>query len=156
MTDANPAQSEFPQPERVRILLAEWSALRAEMVARMGHGYQLLTVATAAIWILMLAGTSDKTPTWLIYTLIPLFALAYAFAAWFIMRDSYKLRDRLLEIEVSINERAGEDLILWETLWGGLGMGFKGFWNRAKPKPRQFLATVSEQPRTFRGVPIEK
>lgn len=151
MTDANPAQSEFSQTERVRVLLAEWSALRAEMVARMGHGYQLLTVATAAITILVFADI-NKASIWLT-ALIIVFVPAYAFATWFIMRDSDKLRRRLLEIEASINERIGEDLILWETLWGGLGTGF---WGKAKPKPPQFLATVSAPPRTFKGAPIEE
>ena len=152
MNHAANTTPEFPQIERVRVLLVEWSALRAEMVARMSHGYQLLTVATAAITILVLAGTSERTPIWLIYILIIVFTPAYAFATWFIMRDSYKLRDRLLEIEVSINERVGEDLILWETLWGGLGAGF---WGKAKPKPKQLLATLSAPQRTRKGEPLK-
>jgi hypothetical protein len=154
MTDsASATPSEFSQPERVRILLTEWSALRAEMVARMTHGYQLLTVATAAITILVIAGTNPATPRLLTYALAIVFAVAYAFAAWFVLRDSFKLRDRLLQIEASINERVGEDLIVWETLWGGLGIGF---WGKAKPRPVQFLSTVVPPERTFKGHPIKK
>lgn len=141
----------FPQIEKVRILLTEWSALRAETISRMNHGYQLLSVGTAAITILIAAGVATEVPPWLKYILLAIFVPVYAFSAWFVLRDTWKLRDRMLEIEASINDRAGEDIILWETLWGGIGTGF---WGRSKPKPRQFMATVVPPERTKRGHPI--
>jgi len=50
---------------------------------------------------------------------------------WVTYRDIVKAAARIRELEKDINVRAGEDLLVWETFWGGAVTGFLG---RAKKK----------------------
>jgi len=138
--------NDFPMPEKVRILLTEYSALRAEIVARMNHGYQLLVVAVAAMAFFATLWTNS---TWQMLSLVgTLMALGYAFACWFILRDIHKLASRLREIEIDVNDRAGEDLLLWENLSGGAKTGF---WGGVCRLPRHMLKQAPNPVHTRKG-----
>ena len=57
-----------------------------------------------------------------------------------IWRDLHKAVQRVREIEIDINDRVGEDLLIWENLWGGAKTGFFG---NARPLPRSTFKTVA-------------
>jgi hypothetical protein len=103
--------SDFSSVEKVRILLAEHSALRSEIVARMGHVFQVAAVGATGVAILI---GLNKLPS--LYAILAIL-LVLAVALWFISRDIWKAAERLREIEIDINDRAGEDLLVWENLW---------------------------------------
>jgi hypothetical protein len=132
--------------EKLRVLLTEYSALRSEIVARIGHGYQLLAIGTAAMAFFAVI---YKGAPWQLLTFIgALMIVVYVFGCWFILRDIYKLAGRVREIEYDVNDRCEEDLLLWETLSGGAKTGF---WLGYMPFPRHEMKTLPKPRRTFRG-----
>jgi hypothetical protein len=139
--------SDFPPPEKVRILLAEHTALRSEIIARMGHVYQVMAVLAAGTAILI--GLKQLVP-WFYPILVILVVLAVV-AFWYVNRDIWKAAARLREIEIDVNDRAGEDLLVWENLWRSTG-----YWGRAPILPRSKLSELQKPERTFRGEPLEK
>jgi hypothetical protein len=58
------------------------------------------------------------------------------FVFWYAMlatnRVMRKAARRLREIERSVNRRAGERLLQWESYWGG---AVTGFWGKGEPLP---------------------
>ena len=59
--------------------------------------------------------------------------LAVLIAGWTTFRDIGKAAERLRELENDINHRAGEQLLVWETYWGGAVTGILG---RARPRAK--------------------
>jgi hypothetical protein len=127
--------SDFPPPEKVRILLAEHSALRSEIVARMGHVYQVMTVLVAGTAILI---GLKQLVQWFYPLLVILVVLAVV-AFWYVNRDIWKAAARLREIEIDVNDRAGEDLLVWENLWRSTG-----YWGRAPILPRSKIVGITK------------
>jgi hypothetical protein len=151
VTDSNKPENSFnlsdlSQKDRIQILLNEYNTLRSEIMARTGYGFQLLPLGGAVI-------------TWLIQTLLTIKATLSIFSVWFlgiaifiisvvyIMANCVNARDlkaaarRVKELEHEINSRAGEHLLIWETLSGLLNkMGlWKSFFSKARPLPRTEL-----------------
>lgn len=144
--------TDFPAIEKVRVLLAEYSALRSEIVSRMNHGYQLLVVATAAMaFFAAMYKDYRDAPLLLLLFIAVLLIVVYVLACWFILRDIYKLANRVREIEIDVNDRCGEDLLLWENLSGGAKTGF---WIGFRPLPRAELERAPSPIRTRRGKPL--
>jgi len=108
------------EEDKVRILLAEYSSLRAEIIARLGHGYQLLTIGTAVLGIMFVFPTRG----WFFYIAATVIGVVYLIACGFVVIDLNKIGRRVREIEHEINIRAGEHLLVWEHLWGGLATGY--------------------------------
>jgi hypothetical protein len=106
-------------------------------------------VGTAAM--AFFAAIYEKAPWQLLAFVGVLLPIVYVFACWFILRDIYKLAARVREIENDVNDRCGEDLLLWEQLSGGASTGF---WIGFKPLSREKLKTVPRPIRTKRGEPI--
>jgi hypothetical protein len=138
--------SDFPPSEKVRILLAEHSALRAEIVARMGHVYQVAAVGATGVAILIALHQLMPSSFCVILASIIFLLVLAAVAFWFISRDIRKAAERLREIEVDINDRAGEDLLVWEILWRSTT-----YWGRARTLSRSKLSELVKPERTFRG-----
>ena len=109
MTDA------LPESEKIRILLAEHSTLRTEIIARIGHAYQMLGYALAAVVLLVALSSTTGHAFWLMLGFI---LLIFAFGLWVYWRDLMKAAARIREIELDINDRAKEDLLVWENIWG--------------------------------------
>jgi hypothetical protein len=141
--------SDFSEPEKVRILLSEYAALKAEIMARTGHGYQITGFFLTALAIFATQGFSWKVGIYLAAVVAVL-----AFALWFTWRDIHKASRRIREIELDVNDRAGEDLLVWEhlfgNLWGGLRMKP---WTIAADS-REVLKNMSLPERTFKGGPL--
>jgi hypothetical protein len=119
----NPQSSDSPQistEEKIKILLCEYATLRQEIIARTGHGFQLMSVGAVLLAWVLLTQTRGSF-FW--------FGLAFAVAvvcvaAWFTLRDIKKAATRIQQLEKDINGRAGEELLVWETKWGGVATGF--------------------------------
>jgi hypothetical protein len=137
----------FPEVEKIRIVLAEHSTLRAELVARFGHAYQMIGYGVAAIVLL----TALKPSAHVFWFMLSLVLFIFGFALWVYWRDILKAGRRIREIELDINSRAKEDLLVWENLWGA---GSVGFFGPGHPLPRSHLANVKCPVRTWRGTPI--
>jgi hypothetical protein len=138
--------AEFPPSERVRILLAEHSSLRAEIVARTGHGYQVTGFFIASLSILATSVFSVRVFAYLFAVI-----LIGITSGWFVLRDIGKAAARIREIEIDVNDRVGEDLLIWENLSGGAKTGF---WGTAQRLLRGELKNADRPVRTFRGEPL--
>jgi hypothetical protein len=143
--------SDFPPSEKVRILLAEHSSLRSEIVARMGHVYQVAAVGATGVAILIALHQLMPSSFCVILALILVLGVLAAAAFWFINRDIWKAAERLREIEIDINDRAGEDLLVWEILWRSTS-----YWGRARTLPQSTLSGLQPPERTFRGKRLEE
>jgi hypothetical protein len=99
---------------KTTILFKEYDTLRAELIARSTHWYQLGGIAIAVIgWLV--ARPFDK-PT---IIALPVVMILGAFFAVTLARDVYFLANRLRELEAEINMIAGSELLKWETRYGG-------------------------------------
>ena len=114
--------------DKITILLSEYSTLRAEIIARTTQGFQLLAVSGALlIWV---SARQIDIRFWVVCSVG---TVVVACASFFTIRDTKKAATRLCELEKDINNRAGEELLVWETVWGGANTGF---WGLAKPLRR--------------------
>jgi predicted lysophospholipase L1 biosynthesis ABC-type transport system permease subunit len=104
------------QAEKIGILLAEYGSLRSEIIARMNHGYQLLSVAIAGIAIISVF----QQARWMLFAASFAIGVIFFIGSWLVWRDLRKLARRVQGIELDVNSRAGEHLLVWETLWRGL------------------------------------
>src|SRR5207253_220924 len=116
------------EQNKVQILLQEYASLRTEIVHRTNNMFQLISVG-AVIFGLGVSGTS--------WYRIGVDLAVGALAVWYfrrlIARDIRKAATRLREIERSLNSRAGETLLVWETYFGG---DVTGWWGRGEELPR--------------------
>lgn len=142
--------SDFPVHERIRVLLAEHATLRAEIIARIGHAYQLMAVGAASIAFLAGTAAPSSYSYWICAAAV---TAVIALGFWTFMRDMRKAGARIREIELDVNDRAQEDLLVWENVWGG---EITGYFGPAHPMPRSHLAMLPKPVRTWRGVPIRE
>src|SRR5687767_11096033 len=123
MSDSD--QSDFHESERVRVLLAEHGTLRSEIIALTTLRFQLYTLGGAVTTILsaLYIRTFGVLPNWLFAVLfasmLAFIGIAFSIMFRFIWRDIQKAASRIREIELDVNDRVGEDLLVWENLWGG-------------------------------------
>ena len=165
--------------QKVQILLAEYATLRSEIVARVGHVYQLIGVGVPLITLLFVTLRPLQFNPFMRHRkgraverkgqvkdrkgrveAIIFWSVALTFAAalyWMIesyARDVRNAATRIREIEVDVNNRAGEDLLVWENLKGDVATGF-WLWDWGPPLDRSALANVRAPTRTFEGKPIK-
>lgn len=111
--------------EKISVLLHEYNTLRAEIINKGNHLYQLF--ALCGILFIWIVGHPVDRRFWIsIFASLTLLLVGW----WFIYRDVEKAAERLREIEKMINDLADEDLLVWETRWGG---AVTGYWGRARP-----------------------
>lgn len=103
----------FPAEETVKILLAEYTGLRSEIIAKTGHGLQVAGFVVTASSFLV-----SQTQNWLTVYIVTLIVLLVAGAGMLIFNDVARASKRIRQIEVDVNNRAGEELLVWETGWG--------------------------------------
>jgi hypothetical protein len=135
--------------QKIAILLNEYSTLRAEIVVRIGHLYQLIGFGTGAIILLNTVGVFLEHAFWYLVTLV---VVTFAISLWFYGRYAWLLSERVREIELDVNDRVREDLLVWENLWGGRAIGFFGF---KRHLPPSHLADQERLQRTWRGAPLK-
>ncbi len=108
--------SDLTQKDRIQILLAEYAALRAELMARTGFGFQIAAVFLAGVTWFLQQQISGK-PWWFWAATIAVVG-CFAVAIHVNVRDLARAAFRLKQIEFEVNSRAGEHLLVWETLGG--------------------------------------
>ena len=134
------------EEQKISILIAEYNSLRSETVTRTGHGFQIAGFSITALSIWAAEETSGRT--WLALTAIIFLLVA---SGWFTFREIAKANRRIREIELDVNDRAGEDLLIWENLWDGWATGI---WGRASPHSRAKLQSQPSPSRSKGGAPI--
>ncbi|HZC42706.1 MAG TPA: hypothetical protein VE195_00940 [Acidobacteriaceae bacterium] len=116
----------FSDFERVEVLLHEYDSLRDEIQQRIAHVYQVVIIcAVLATWLL---GRNMDGRFWFGATFILLLIAAFG---WFNGEDIKRAAAQLRAIEQHVNELSGEDLLTWETHYGG---AIAGYWGRPRPK----------------------
>jgi hypothetical protein len=111
------------EKERIGIILEEYRALRAEIVARTtmqaqinsGIGAGFITITGFMVVYNVLAGV-------LMILLLSILSTALSI---FLFDDIHNLAERLLEIEDEINRRVGERLFSWESRFGVQKISFR-------------------------------
>jgi uncharacterized membrane protein len=134
--------SGLTQKDRIQILQGEYAALRAELMARTGFGFQIATVALAGITWFMQQQLQGK-PWWFWAVMIGV-AACFGLAIFVNLRDISRPAFRLKALEHEINSRAGEHLLVWETLSGIVTRAgiVLGFFRLAKPLDRSKLPAL--------------
>src|SRR5208282_3399323 len=99
--------TDFPPAEKVRVLLAEHATLRVEIIARTGHGHQLVALGASGLAILAAAyiNTFRILPVWafvvIFVVLLATISIVLGFIGWFNWRDiKKKAAQRIREIEI--------------------------------------------------------
>jgi hypothetical protein len=111
----NTETSRSATAQKITILLAEYSSLRAEINSRNALVFQIGAVSAVSItWLLQQADISSKK----FWVGVIILLTGTAIFGWVNIRDIWKASGRLRELEHDINSRAGEHLLIWETLWG--------------------------------------
>lgn len=131
--------SDLDQKDRIQILLSEYSALRSEIVGRTGFGFQIAAVLLAAITWFMQQQLNGRP--WYFWVVMGFVAAGFVLATFVNLRDISRLALRSKELEHEINSRAGEHLMVWETLSGVVTRAgsIQGFFSLVKPLPRSKL-----------------
>ncbi|MGC2778219.1 MAG: hypothetical protein WA418_21540 [Bradyrhizobium sp.] len=145
---------------KITILLAEYNTLRSEAIARGGHFYQTIAIGGTALSLIVSASASwltnaekmshvySQVSIALIVTAVAIAGVVLGVLLWLIQRDLKKCAERIQELEIDVNERAGEDLLIWENLWGG---SETGYWGSARPLRRGKLSASTRPERSKRG-----
>jgi hypothetical protein len=102
--------------DKIQILLAEYGSLRTEVIHRTNNLYQLVA-AGAVLFSVAVSRQRIDAVFWITVGLSITVVAAFAFL---INRDLDKAARRLRDLELDINTRAGETLMIWETRWGGV------------------------------------
>jgi hypothetical protein len=137
--------SDLDQKDRIQILLSEYGALRSEIVARTGFGFQIAAVALAGItWFLQQSLSGRSWCFWLIMSLV---AVCFVLAIFVNTRDLSRAAHRIKDVEYEVNSRAGEHLLVWETLGGVLTRTnlIRSFFSLVKVRSRHDLPSLDRQ-----------
>jgi hypothetical protein len=104
--------------ERLQVLLAEYNTLRAELLTRTSNGFQVAAITAGFVAVLL------QWP-WGVRLWIGL-GISIVFCAccfWIIVSATAKLEARLRALERVINERVGQELLVWEKEFGAAQRG---------------------------------
>ena len=137
-----PNPEPYSQKDKVTILLHEYNMLRAEILTRTNHGFQLLVVYAGLggglfVWIMQAKG---GVRFWLSLAV----AVGTLFVAnWISFSNINRCVKRVLELEKDINTRVGENLLVWETQQE---RKFVGFLRKPRPAPENISPScISEK-----------
>ena len=134
--------------ELVTILLKEYDGLRVEITARTGYGFQ--TVSFSIIGFIFLASRA-ASPDLIFWTSLVLGLIVIAFAAYFNLREIGRASHRIAEIELDVNARVGEDLLIYENL---CSPSATGYFKWSGCLPRSTLRKKQRPQRTKQGDPL--
>jgi hypothetical protein len=134
--------------ELVTILLKEYDGLRAEITARTGFGFQ--TVSFSIIGFIFLASRASS-PDKVFWISSILGATVLAFATYFTLREIGRASHRIAEIELDVNARVGEDVLIYENL---CSPGATGYLKWSGCLPRKTLNNKQPPQRTKQGSPL--
>jgi hypothetical protein len=137
--------NDIPAHEKIRTQMSEHATLRAEIIARMGHGYQIVGFGLAAVAIGVSQGFQLGAGLY-----IGVVVVVVALMWWKSWADTKKCARRIREIELDVNDRAQKDLLVWENLSGEAEIGLL----QTTEHLRKALQKKPVPIRTFRGRPI--
>jgi hypothetical protein len=138
----NEAESQpFDDREKVRILLHEYTALRQEILQRTTHGFTIFAVG-GTIFVWAVSGPFNQLP----WVLIGLATIAVLIAARVTFNAIEEAAMRVQDIERTINQLVGEELLIWELKKAPLVHGSKWIWRNAKYGAEATARTSSEKP----------
>jgi hypothetical protein len=123
------------EKDKIQILLQEYSTLRAELISLGNKQFQI--AALAGVVVTLTIARPVDTRFW-IAILIGLTALSCL--SGLMIRDIRRVARRVIELETEINQRAGEELLAWESRWGAAVTGF--LFRRPPLPPKTVAATV--------------
>ena len=135
--------SDLSQKDRIAILMGEYATLRAELIARTSFGFQTAAVLlTAMTWFVSQSNLGGRH--YYFWLIVGFIGLGFASAIFVNVRDLKKIARRLKEIEHEVNSRAGEHLLVWETLSGVFTRmrPWQSFLRPAATLPREFLPAL--------------
>lgn len=135
--------SALSQSDKIQILLHEYDTLRDEIIQRWVGTQQQISIAVLVFIgiITVLFSNQIKHPRdYVLYGTLGVAVCIFFYAMWQVDRDTRKAAERVREIERDVNARAGEELLQWESRWGG---AVAGFWGSSRP-----LQKSSDIPRT--------
>jgi hypothetical protein len=121
--------TDFGPKDKVQILLSEHSALSTQIIHRTNNTFQLLAVG-GALFVWCASQRQIDFRFWLSVVACVVLVLT---VLGLIRRDTFIAAARIRQIEQDINIRVGEELLEWETRWGG---AVKGNMIRRSPPPR--------------------
>jgi len=108
--------------QKVSILLAEYNTLRAEVLAARSYVSQATGVTAAVIMgtVAFAASSSFSGPSWVPWLIAALAILYLTGTVVWNEVNTQRFTARLRALELKINTRAGERLLVWETEsgWG--------------------------------------
>jgi hypothetical protein len=104
---------------KIQILLHEYDTLRAELIACGNKGFQILALG-GALFVLVVSRSIDKR----FWVALTAGLLGVSCASFAVMRDILKIAKRVRELERDINQRAGEEILTWESRFGSAVTGF--------------------------------
>src|SRR5437870_2602136 len=110
MTDKQPES--LSEKDKIQILLQEYNSLRAELLLGHNKMFQLLSLG-GALFVLIISRPLDAR----FWTAVVAALVVISYVSFTIMRDILRLAKRVRELEVDINRRAGEELLIWENRW---------------------------------------
>ncbi|HEX3531746.1 MAG TPA: hypothetical protein VH988_32195 [Thermoanaerobaculia bacterium] len=131
--------------EKIQILLSEYSALRSEIVSRTANGFTLTTIGVTVIaWLVKEFTLNSPWHYWFGALFI---LIVFGFGVFVNLRDISRAARRVKALEHEINSRAGEHLLIWETLSGAVtrkGGIIASFFSTIKPFPHSKLTPLQD------------
>ena len=111
---ADIVEDKFGSKEKVQILLAEYNTLRAEIISRISSTYGAVGILIALVTFVLQQPVGINFYTGLFIAIV-----GACVCGRFLAHDCFSAARRVRELEVAINELAGEKLLLWESERGG-------------------------------------
>src|SRR5260370_28543233 len=107
------------EKDKIQILLQEYSTLRTELIANGNRLFQVVALG-GALFIWIVSRPVDRR-FWMAIAMgiVGLFCLVFV-----LIRDTRRAARRVAQLEGEINQRAREELLVWERKWGAAVTGF--------------------------------
>jgi hypothetical protein len=107
------------QKDKIQILLQEYSTLRSELVSNGNRLFQVVALG-GALFTWLASRQLDKR----FWIAIVMALVGFSCIGFVLIRDTKRAARRVRELEIDINSRAGEELLVWERRWGAAVTGF--------------------------------
>jgi hypothetical protein len=101
--------------EKIQIQLSEYNTLRSEILTRTNHGFQIASIGIALAGLLL----QKKEFDWPFWVALIILIVGIGTLLLFTIGIIGQAARQVQKLEASVNRRAGEILISWETVYGG-------------------------------------
>jgi hypothetical protein len=121
------------ETDKITILMHEYDTLRDELIQRwVGAQTDISIGVLVLVGVLTVMFTSqvNLARSIILGGIVTLGVIVFIYAMWLVFVDNQRAAARLREIEQEVNSRAGEELLKWETRWGGAATGYWTPWRK--------------------------